>query len=144
MFALGSETVVLTFDDYTHVVGAKNPTQRKRVSKFGKIEWGSEQQLPAAIPDDYATYITNRSFKFKVCSFVQEHIADLVDLSGNRSLVIDWVGPPTQYTLEGVTSTPRTGFSQGLGESDVKWPRYLQPGESFLCDSVDSGFARTL
>ena len=86
------------------------------MSKFDKIEWGKDQPLQAAIPPDYATYITNRAFKFKVCSFVQENIADLVDLSGNRRLVIDWVGPPTQYTEEGVEALPRTGFSQGLGE----------------------------
>jgi hypothetical protein len=116
LFRLGSETVILTFDDYSHVVGAKNPTQRARVSKFKKVEWGKDQQLQAVVPPDYMTYIANRAYKFRICTMVQEHVVNLVDLSGNRRLVIDWVGPPTQYTEEGVEALPRTGFSIGLGE----------------------------
>ena len=97
-------------------VGAKNPTQRKRVSKFEKIDWDKDKPLPAAVPELYMTYVMKRKFKYAVCSFVQDQIVDLVDLSGNRRLIIDWVGPPTQYARDGVDMPPQTGFSQGLGE----------------------------
>ena len=105
-------------------VGAKNPTQRARVSKFEKVDWGKDQPLPAAVPENYMLYIVNRAYKFKVCTFVSENIADLVDLSGNRRLIIDWVGPPTQYAREGVDMPPQTGFSQGLGEVQTMNPKF--------------------
>jgi hypothetical protein len=47
-----------------------------------------------------------------------------VDLSGNRRLIIDWVGPPTQYAREGVDMPPQTGFSQGLGEVQTMNPKF--------------------
>jgi hypothetical protein len=104
-------------------VGAKNPTQRKRVSKFETVEWTKGQQLQAAVPERFMTYIMNRSYKFSVCTMIQERVADLVDLTGNRRLVIDWMGPPTEYTREGVEPQPRTGFSQGLGEVRTTNPK---------------------
>ena len=78
-------------------------------------------------------------FKAKVCQLVVSNIASLVDLSGTRRLVVDYQGFPIEFTSEDTQPQPRTGHHIHLGESDVKFTQYLDPGMPFLADSVDGG-----
>jgi hypothetical protein len=53
LFDFGARTVVLSFDNYAHVVGAKNPTQRKRTTKIARLEWDKRTDLPSVVPENY-------------------------------------------------------------------------------------------
>ena len=67
------------------------------------------------------------------------HIHTLVDLSGDRRLIVDYQGMPIEWCEGDTVPQPKTNHFDRLGESDVKFVLYLEPGMPFLADSVDGG-----
>jgi hypothetical protein len=139
LYDLGATVVVLSFDFYPKTPGAKQPTQRKRTTKLVKLPWDQREELPSVIPENYSTLIANRAFKVRVCQLVVSTIASLVTLGNGRRLIIDYDDMPLEFTAGDVEPQPRTGYTL-LDESDVKFPQYLLPGQSFLADSVDGDY----
>jgi hypothetical protein len=78
-------------------------------------------------------------WKAKVCQLVVNCIHTLVDLSGDRRLIVDYQGMPIEWASGDNVPQPKTNHFDRLGESDVKFPLYLEPGMPFLADSVDGG-----
>lgn len=62
-FRMGTRTVVLAFDDYTHVPVAKSITQANRSKKKVKIDFNERQQLETIMPVDYNERLSNRVYK---------------------------------------------------------------------------------
>ena len=139
LFEMGATTVVLAFDNYKYTPGAKQPTQRKRTTKIPKVDWNVRQELPSIIPEAYDRYIMNRQFKARVCQLVVATIGELVTLGNGRHLIIDYDDLPIEFTAGDVEPEPQSGYTL-LGESDVKYPQYLQPSEKFIADSVDGDY----
>jgi hypothetical protein len=139
LFKSGASTVVACFDDYSLVPQAKQPTQRKRTTKFTKVPWDQEQDLPATMPPNFSTLLMNRTFKGKICAWVVSQLPSLVDLGNGRRLILDFDQLPLEWTAGDIQPTPQTGYKR-TGESDTKFVQYLQPGQPFLADSVDGDY----
>lgn len=128
-------TVILAFDDYAHVPEAKCMTQLKRRRNLPQLEILEREPLPTVCPsgDKWAQCISNRVFKAKVIALVIETLPRLLDLSGERSLIIDYSGNPLEFRQTG----QRALDLPPLGEADVKFTRYADLYRHLLVDSVD-------
>ena len=106
-FALGASTVVLAFDDYTHVPASKNMTQVKRSKQKIVLEFAQTSTLPVNMPEDWPGAMANRTFKVKViCKILQavavwfkNKLASDVAYR-ERNLVLDYAGVPQLIQLE--------------------------------------------
>lgn len=135
-FASGASTVVLAFDDYTHVPEAKNMTQTKRVRHVPDAGGHPNESLPATIPENWSQCIMNRTFKTKVIRFIAETVPKLVTLAPGQRLIVDHQGHPLQYTTEG------PGLLEDVppaGEADVKFARYARLGR-MLVEATDGDY----
>lgn len=125
--SLGAETVVLAFDDGTHVPRAKAITQRKRREKVSALEIEGWPDTP---PQPWNAAMANSAFKQTVIRYVAEHLPALLQLR-RKNVIIDWNGDhyqhvcyvePNDWWVEDVAREAR------LGEADVKflyWARVL-------------------
>lgn len=136
----GVSTVILAFDDYAHVPEAKCMTQVKRRKHLPKLDILEREPLPASVPfgERWDQCIANRTFKAKVIALVVQTLPGLLNLGPNRTLVIDYAGPPTEYRQQDgqLQSRPLDGLAP-LGEADVKFSRYAELYRDLLVDSVD-------
>ena len=138
-FATGAEVVVLGFDDYAFVPAAKNMTQQKRVRTV-PAAFGEHQELPPAVPEDWANHIMNRCFKVKVIAFVLRNLRRHFAAEHLRTVVIDWTGPPE--ILGRPIELPALFASGGAlkrGECDIKAFAWLALGPTLLV-STDGDF----
>ena len=106
-FALGASTVVLAFDDYTHVPASKNMTQVKRSKQKIVLEFAQTSTLPVNMPEDWPGAMANRTFKVKVISKILQAVAVWFknklasDVAyRERNLVLDYAGVPQLIQLE--------------------------------------------
>ena len=146
-------TVVAAYDDYTNSPLAKNPTQVKRKSRAEVPDWASHKPLPPMIPVNYNQLLFNRNFKTRVVLYMIEQITMQTRLKfPNQRVIIDYQQNP--YVAVGVGAAkaggelgpgsepvPATEFEvkKLLGESDLKWVRYLPLG-SLILDAIDSDY----
>ena len=105
-FALGAHTVVLGFDDYTHVPSSKNMTQVKRSKQKIVMEFAQSSSLPSKMPEDWGGAMANHTFKIKVINKVLEATAVWFknklasDVAyKERNLVLDYTGVPQLIQL---------------------------------------------
>jgi hypothetical protein len=148
-------TVVASYDDYTHSPLAKGPTQNRRKSRTAVPAWASHQPLPSMIPANYNQLLFNRNFKTRVVLFMIEQITLQTRLKfPNQRVIIDYQQNP--YVAVGVGAA-KAGGALGpgsepveatefevktlLGESDLKWVRYLPLGNMIL-DAIDSDYVQ--
>jgi hypothetical protein len=139
-FATGAEVVVLGFDDYAFVPSAKNMTQQKRVRTV-PAAFGEHQELPPAVPEDWTNHIMNRCFKVKVIAFVLCNLRRHYARETERTVVIDWTGPPEvlgkPIALPAVLTTEPDALKRG--ECDIKGFAWLALGPTLLV-STDGDF----
>jgi hypothetical protein len=137
--ASGVETVVLAFDNHSFSPAAKAPTQQKRKSRVIAADWHDRMPLPPSIPAEYERLLYNRVFKTRVIQFVITSVTKTMQplLKEGQSLIIDFCGDPVLLMAGGSSST--IPMSVPLGESDVKFVRYLQMGDMVI-DAVDSDY----
>lgn len=136
-FNTGAKTVVLAFDNYDHVPAAKGMTQAKRRKHLPPVHEDPYTPLPPFIPDEWDVLIMNRVFKTKVIKLIIEKMPELVRLYPGQRLVLDYAGNPIAYTMDGMEVYEDL---PGLGESDVKFTRYVLPGKTFLVDATDGDY----
>ena len=122
---VGVRGVVLAFDDYAHVPAAKSMTQIKRRRNIPVLEFSDRSQLPPTVPvgEKWAACISNRAFKTMVIKMAIDQLVQRIPklLGEGQSFIVDYQGSPVRYTRDGLTVLD--GF-EGLGEADVKFPRY--------------------
>eukprot|EP00961_Rhodomonas_salina_P292989 3933388-Rhodomonas_salina.1 len=125
-FQNGATTVVLAFDDYSHVPAAKNMTQTKRIRNVPAVSVHKNETLPATIPENWSECIMNRTFKTKVIHLVTQAVPGLVQLQPGQRLIIDHQGSPVEYRVDAEPCV--LAHLQPLGEADIKFPRYAAYG----------------
>ena len=137
--ASGITTLVLAFDDHGYSPAAKGPTQQKRRSRVTAADWHERMPLPSSIPAEYEILLFNRTFKTRVIEFVIESVVKKFHplLKDGQSIIIDHRGDAMMLHAGGSVTmlVPETP----LGESDVKFVRYLHLGDMLL-DAVDSDY----
>ena len=132
-------TVVMAFDDSNVVSPYKSMTQTKRVQRASPIDFEPSDELPEEIPGhNWSNCMANRAFKQKVIAYLCQKIPDMVDLSLGQKLIIDYKGSPLIYRL-GVPVEKMHDFVS-LGESDVKFTRYVSRYGSLLVHAIDGDY----
>ena len=147
LYAAGCKTVVLCFDAYDQVPVYKSMTQLKRVSRVAPPvqPFGPADELPERIPPDTMTYLMNRNFKLKVVQLALAHVPALIARyipareDGGRFLidyksVTEFIAGPG-----GLTPAPIYDLAP-LGESDIKYVRYVQRYGNALVHAIDGDY----
>ena len=135
----GCNRVVLCFDSYSHVPAYKNMTQTKRINKHVVPTFAADQELPRNIPDDPMPYLMNRNFKKKIIDMVCHRIPGLIELVHGQFLIIDYqcvieyAGPHGRIPVCIPDLLP-------MGESDVKFARYVQRYGNALVHAIDGDY----
>eukprot|EP00961_Rhodomonas_salina_P305070 3941838-Rhodomonas_salina.4 len=124
LFASGCKVVVLLFDNRLAVSPYKGMTQYKRCTRYQEVDFSSADSLPSTIPTPLTDYMMNRHFKDKVISFICERIQLLVKPSPDKTLIVDFKGPPKLYNSSSACPIDIQGLTE-MGESDVKFTRYV-------------------
>jgi hypothetical protein len=141
LFDAGCKTVVLCFDSYDHVPVYKSMTQQKRVSRVAPASqpFGEGDELPERIPHDTMTYLMNRAFKLKVVQLALARVPGMVQFpEGGGKLIVDYKsaveyssGEPVPVQIPDLTP---------LGESDIKYVRYVQRFGNALVHAIDGDY----
>jgi hypothetical protein len=136
---MGVETVVLAFDNHSYSPAAKAPTQQKRKSRVITADWHDRMPLPPTIPAEYERLLYNRTFKTRVIEFVIASVTKSLQplLKDGQRIIIDHRNDPIVLSAGG-SSAPMP-MCVPLGESDVKFVRYLDMGDMVI-DAVDSDY----
>ena len=126
-FRVGVKGVILAFDDYAHVPVAKSMTQSKRKRNVPTVDFSDRSQLPPTVPmgEHWATLIMNRTFKTVVIHLVIDQLIKRIPsfLSEGQTFIVDYKGSPVCYDMTGMRVLEEF---EGLGEADVKFPRYTR------------------
>jgi len=136
------DTVILCFDNYDSVPIFKSIEQNKRVStNKSDFEFKRGDLLPDAPPPQHVWVqaLQNRSFKSNVISLITTMIAAEYNPPRKATtLVIDFVNCiRIDFTTKEKTRNVITEFNS-MGESDVKFMRYVPLFGDICVDSIDS------
>lgn len=139
-FATGADTVVLGFDNYSHVPEAKNMTQLKRCRHVPALNFGPDDLLPPIMPENWSAAMRNRTFKVKVIQMIINNVRlhynkDNTLERQKQTIIIDFMGPPE------VIGTPKElpEVSGKRGECDIKAFTWMSLGP-LLIVSTDGDF----
>jgi hypothetical protein len=157
LYQMGCQKVVLCFDSYDNVPVYKHMTQLKRSS--GKIvqTFDSSQCLPPRIPENCMRFLMNRNFKLKVLQMVCERIPQLIEIEQHQEFILDYKRVvlykpliqntpgkinsalfPSKYSLHPCPIT--LPEFEPMGESDVKFVRYVDKFGSALVHAIDGDY----
>jgi hypothetical protein len=143
LFDAGCPRVVLCFDCYDNVPVYKNMTQLKRSKGHKVCVFNADQDLPRNIPDDPMLFLMNRDFKKKVIDLVCTMLPKMVELRPTQELFIDYKRV-IRYTGGGVANggmVPSVvGGLEQMGESDVKYARYVDMFGNALVHAIDGDY----
>lgn len=142
-YGMGATVVVLAFDAYAFVPGAKSITQANRSKKAVKCEFDNRAQLPTTIPVEYNDFMRNRAFKRRVVQLVVETLPDLIGLARGQKFIIDYESCPIEFTLDATTNKVVQDFMLDvppMGECDVKFTRWFRRFGDGVAYSVDGDF----
>jgi hypothetical protein len=148
----GVKTVIGAFDDYTASPAAKGPTQNKRKCRTAVPDWQVNRPLPPSIPANYNSLLFNRAFKAQVVKYMITQITLQCRVHVGQRLIIDHMDRPYVALGDGMgkaagemgensPEVPGLEFDVAcaLGESDVKWVRYL-PWGNLVLESIDGDY----
>lgn len=138
-FELGATTVILSFDAYPWVPRAKNMTQAKRQRTVPVLDFSDVQSLPDTMPMNWQQAIMNRNFKSKVIMMVIEVLPNFLALKEGQSVYIDYHGAPMVISGPSKTRSVDERFGP-LGESDIKFARYIDHFPHMLIESTDGDY----
>jgi len=155
-FGMGTDTVVLGFDDYRFVPEAKNMTQLKRSKSVPVMEFDADSTLPYELPENWSSAMRNRHFKVKaihkILHQVEVWFTELVKTAPHwkqRCLILDFCGKPkvlrhfnsiANKKLAAFAETQDDMFWLGRGECDVKAFTWALPGQKLAIMSTDGDF----
>ena len=140
---LGASVVVLGFDVYTFVPGAKSITQANRSKRVAKCSFSDQTQLPTVIPLEYNDFMRNRAFKRRVVQLVVETLPGILDLKGGQELIIDYESCPIRFRYDVAEQKVVQDFMVDIppmGECDVKCTRWFKRYGDGVAHSVDGDF----
>tara|TARA_B100001758_G_scaffold241882_1_gene249320 strand:- start:13027 stop:14304 length:1278 start_codon:yes stop_codon:yes gene_type:complete len=139
-FNTGAETVIIGFDDYSHVPAAKNMTQIKRCRNVPAMNFSPDDALPTIMPENWSAAMRNRTFKVKVIQLIINNIRlhygkDDSMKRNNQTIIVDFIGDPI------LIGTPRDlpDLAGKRGECDIKAFAWLCYGP-LLIISTDGDF----
>jgi hypothetical protein len=146
MFAYGCPRVVLCFDDYANVPLYKSMTQKSRSSKFEVKTFAAHEELPAQIPEDPMLYLMNRNFKLKLIDMLCRRIPQLLTLQSpeQQEFILDYKMAVRYQAVEGsrhlIPSPELMRDMEHMGESDVKFVRYVKKYGNALVHAIDGDY----
>ena len=139
-FATGADTVVIGFDNYTHVPEAKNMTQIKRCRHVPALNFSPDDPLPPIMPENWSAAMRNRTFKVKVIQMIVNnirlHYSKTNSLQQNhQTIIIDFMDTPE------IIGLPKAlpDLSGKRGECDIKAFAWMCYGP-LLIVSTDGDF----
>ena len=141
LFSLGCPRVVLCFDNYGAVPAYKSMTQISRCNKHGppvKV-FGAHDSLPSSIPDEPMVYLMNRNFKVKLIEMLCERIPLLVDIQAGHEFILDYK-IVVSYTEAKCRIPVVMKDMESMGESDVKFCRYVSKYGNALVHAIDGDY----
>jgi len=156
LFEAGCPKVVLCFDCYDNVPAYKNMTQLKRAKGFKVCVFDARQDLPSFIPEDAMLYLMNRDFKKKVIDMVCDKLPQMLQLKAGQELLVDYKRV-IKYSGDNCQEASPLLFGGGgsevkkliptivhdlapMGESDVKFARYVDLYGSALVHAIDGDY----
>jgi len=143
MFNMGCKTVVLCFDAYDFVPLYKNMTQLKRTQGKTVCTFEPHHDLPPKIPDDPMRFLMNRSFKLKLIQMICDRIPQLVKIKEHQEFIIDYK-KVTLYQQSSQASSVLIPVHlpeyESMGESDVKFTRYVEKYGNALVHAIDGDY----
>jgi len=154
LFNAGCTTVVMCFDSYDHVPIYKSMTQLKRVQHAtthnnnggSLVEFGAADDLPTSIPaENTMAYLMNRSFKLKVIELACARLPQMVMRRGllhqgpGRRFILDYK-TAVEFTAAAPTVPMPLPELASLGESDIKFIRYVERFGSALVHAIDGDY----
>ncbi len=145
LYRAGCSTVVMCFDSYDHVPVYKSMTQLKRAQPHAPVDFGACDVLPASIPEGHAAmqHLMNRSFKLRVIEMACARLPGMVArrglLSDERRFILDYK-TAVEYTSEAPDVPLPLPDLASLGESDIKFVRYVERFGSALVHAIDGDY----
>ena len=139
LFHLGCPRVVLCFDNYHAVPIYKSMTQVLRSSRHQEVRvFDPEDALPSAVPDEPMLYLMNRNFKLRLIEMLCERIPSMVELQAGQELILDYKRV-VRYTPGCRVPVLMPGM-ESMGESDVKFCRYVSRFGNALVHAIDGDY----
>ena len=133
--------VVLAFDNYGEVPTFKSIEQLKRVSNKGVFEYRVGDDLGSGPPPPqvWTLALLNRSWKTAVISRICGIILNkFAPQNGRSELIVDYVNTIRVCLENGQRKHETLEAHAHLGESDIKFMRYVSLFGDILVESVDS------
>lgn len=144
-FKGGAHTVVLAFDNYTHVPRAKSMTQQKRNTTAARQAplFVEGNDLPSVPPADWGAYMRNRAFKRKVIHEVVNMLVTRAPrMLPGQLIIVDY--EDALYYIRNCAGAPPEEpplcRRYMHGEADVKFPDYSCFFKRTLLDAVDGDY----
>jgi hypothetical protein len=138
LFHLGCPRVALCFDNYGAVPAYKSMTQAARSGRHEVKVFHAHDALPATIPEDPMLFLMNRHFKLKLIEMLCERIPPLVGIERGQEFILDYKRV-VSYTHGPRVPAPVRDM-ECMGESDVKFCRYVTRYGSALVHAVDGDY----
>ena len=144
LFEAGAPVVVLCFDAYDQVPAYKSMTQLKRCARvLPCATFHADEALPEEIPEAAMEHLMNRGFKLKVVQLALAQVPRMLQATlaaaPERRLLLDY-----KSTIEYSSSTGmvprRLDDLVPMGESDVKYVRYVERYGNALVHAVDGDY----
>lgn len=158
LYKMGCNTVVVCFDAYDFVPAYKNMTQIKRTQGKEVCTFAPNQELPHCIPPDTMKYLMNRNFKVKIIQKICEKLPSLVSIEAHQEFIVDYkkivMYKPNKNIMRSSSifnqrksekfeldpiPLPCTEF-ESMGESDVKFTRYVSKYGNALVHAIDGDY----
>ena len=141
LFEAGCKTVVLCFDAYDQVPVYKSMTQLKRVARVAPAAapFAEGDELPERIPPDTMTYLMIRAFKLRIVQLALERVPGMVKLPAGGRLIVDYKSAVEYVEDQGLVPAPLPDLAP-LGESDIKYVRYVQRFGNALVHAIDGDY----
>ena len=147
LYRAGCSTVVMCFDSYDHVPVYKSMTQLKRAQPHAPVDFGPSDALPTSIPEGHAAmqHLMNRSFKLRVIEMACARLPGMVARRGllqqgeQRRFILDYK-IAVEYTKEAPDVPLPLPDLAPLGESDIKYVRYVERFGRALVHAIDGDY----
>ena len=144
LFEAGAPVVVLCFDAYDQVPAYKSMTQQKRCARvLPCATFRADEPLPEEIPEAAMEHLMNRSFKLKVVQLalaqVPRMLQTMLASAPERRLLLDYKSTVEYSSATGMVPR-RLDDLVPMGESDVKYVRYVERYGNALVHAVDGDY----
>ena len=139
LFKLGCPRVVLCFDSYDSVPAYKSMTQTKRMQAVKDVcIFEKRNGLPETIPEDPMLFLMNRDFKLMLIEMICDRLPSMLKLQPEQEFILDYKRV-VRYSAGSMMPLLLDGFYP-MGESDVKFARYVDKYGNALVHAIDGDY----